>query len=173
MGSKLFTACLILALFAISPILTETFGAGQTAKAALPQVLAAAQKWQGDAVLVSLSTVEAKFDGTADEWKYSFYSPKTQKRFVVTAHGIQVSGREVRLGYSTEPIGEFIDSDTAMTEAKKNGLKGNKPSMGVKFQGTGKSAGHYWIVNGGYQKGDISVFLEAKTGKFFSRNIME
>jgi hypothetical protein len=35
-------------------------GAGQTAKFALPEVMAAAKQWQGDAVLVSLSSTKAQ-----------------------------------------------------------------------------------------------------------------
>ena len=147
--------------------------AGQTAKASLSQVVATARKWQPDAVLVSLSTDKAKSDGTSDDWKYSFYSPASKKRFVATARGTKVDGREVRLGFSTEPMGDFIDSDRAMQEAKKNGLKGNEPSMAVKLQGAGKGAEFLWIVNGGYNKGDVAIFIEAKSGKFVNRSVME
>ncbi|MGE5303704.1 MAG: hypothetical protein ACM3TN_10280 [Alphaproteobacteria bacterium] len=147
--------------------------AGQTAKAALQSVMATARKWQSDAVLVSLSTEKVNGDGMSEEWKYSFYSPASKKRFVATARGTKVDGREVRLGFSTEAMGDFVDSDRAMQEAKKNGLKGHEPSMAVKFQGVGKKAAFYWIVNGGYSKGDVSIFLDAKSGKFVNRSAME
>jgi hypothetical protein len=145
----------------------------QTVKAPLAEVRTAAQKWQADAVLVHLSTVKAKLDGTASEWKYSFYSPATKKRYVVTAAGGKIDGLEVRLGEETKPLGDFIDSDKAMAEAKKAGIKGNEPSMSVGFQGSGKSAGLYWVVTGGFTKGDVSVMLEAATGKLFSRSVMD
>jgi hypothetical protein len=165
----------ILAAFALTLIsIGDTaLAAGQTAKAALTQVIAAGKKWQSDAVLVSLSSDKVGPDGTAAEWKYSFYSPGSNKRCVVTANMSGIRTKEVNLGFSTSPLGEFIDSDKAMQEAKKNGLKGNEPNMAVKFQGTGASAATYWIVNGGLKKGDVSVFLEGQTGKFFSRNVME
>ena len=160
----------VIAGFTVAPVAEA---AGQTAKAALQGVVATARKWQPDAVLVSLSTDKAKSDGTSDEWKYSFYSPASKKRFVATARGTKVDGREVRLGFSTEPMADFIDSNKAMQEAKKNGLKGNEPSMAVKLQGAGKAADFFWIVNGGYNKGDVSIFLEAKSGKFVNRSVME
>ena len=161
---------LVIAEFAVTAVVAA---AGQTAKAALQSVVATARKWQSDAVLVSLSTVKADSDGTSDEWKYSFYSPASKKRFVATARGMKVDGREVRLGFSTEAMGDFVDSDRAMQEAKKNGLKGHEPSMAVKFQGAGKGAAFYWVVNGGYSKGDVSIFLDAKSAKFANRAVVE
>jgi hypothetical protein len=163
-------AAFTLILFSAGSI---ALAAGLTAKASLTQVVAAGKKWQSDAVLVSLSSVKVHPDGSADEWKYSFYSPGTRKRCIVTAGASGIRTKEVNLGYSTEPLGDFIDSDKAMQEAKKNGLKGNDLNMAVKFQGTGRSAAAYWIVNGGFAKGDISIFLEANTGKFSSRAAME
>lgn len=92
---------------------------------------------------------------------------------VVTASGSDIRTKEVSLGFGTEPLGEFIDSDQAMREARKNGLKGSEPGMAVKFQGTGLRAAACWIVNGGLAKGDVSVFLEARTGRFSSRTVIE
>jgi hypothetical protein len=147
--------------------------AGQTARTALNEVLAAGKKWQADAVIVGLSSVTVQPDGTASSWKYSFYSPRTPKRCVVTADASGVRSREVSAGYDTQPLGEFIDSDRAMQEAKKNGLKGKDPNMGVKWQGSGATRATTWIVNGGTAKGDVSVSLDARTGRFIVRNTME
>ena len=166
-------AVVLVAFFAALLVPGPVFCGGQTAKSALPQAIEVARKWQDDAVLVSLSTAKAQSDGTAAEWKYSFYSRKSQKRYVVTATGTQVDGREVRLGYSTEPAGEFIDSDKAMQEAMRNGLRGKTPVMGLKHEGTGKSAAFYWEIAGGYEKGDAVVTLEARTGKFVRRSVVE
>lgn len=155
---------------ALSPLAAV---ADQTARYALPEVVAAAKKWQGDAVLVSLSSTKARIDGTASEWKYSFYSPATQKRCVVTAHGKQAEAREVRLGYDTAPLGEFVDSDQAAQEAQKHGIKGELSSMAVKHWGSGKAAGVYWIVNSAFGKGGATVFVVARTGQFASRAAQE
>ncbi len=146
--------------------------AGQTAKAALPQVLATANKWRSDAILVHLSSTKVQCDGTAPEWKYSFYSPQTQKRCVVTARDGNVTVKKVRIGNYTEPLGEFVDSDTAMEAAKKNGLKGNEPSISVMRPAGARSDGTTWIVTGGFKQGDISISLDAKTGKFTKRTVM-
>jgi hypothetical protein len=146
--------------------------AGQTAKAALPQVLATAKNWQGDAILVHLSSVKVQPDGTAPEWKYSFYSPKTQKRCVVTARGDGVTVKEVRLGNYTEPLGGFVDSDKAMEVAKKNGLKGKEPSMSVVRPAGAKAGSPSWIVTGGWKNGDVSISLDAQTGRFTKRTVM-
>lgn len=147
--------------------------AGQTAKAALPKVLVSAKDWQGDAILVHLSSAKVLPDGTAPEWKYSFYSPKTLKRCVATARGDKVTVKEVRLGNYTEPLGDFIDSDKAMEIAKKNGLKGNEPSMGVMRPAGARPDGTTWIATGGWKMGvDTTISLDAKTGKFTHRTVL-
>ncbi len=105
--------------------------------------------------------------------KYSFYSPATNRRCVVTASASGIRTKEVNLGFSVEPLGDFIDGDKVLQEAVKNGLKGSDLGMAVKFQGTGARAAAFWIVNGGMAKGNVSVLLEAKTGKFSSRAPME
>ncbi len=149
------------------------FATGLTAKTMLTQAVAAGKKWQSDAVLVSLSSVRVQSDGTAEEWKYSFYSPRTGRRCVITASVSGILTKEVHLGHSTEPLGDFIDSDKAMQAAKKNGLRGEDLNMTVKVQGTGSNAAAYWIVNGGFTRVDVSILLVAKTGKFSSRAIMD
>ena len=161
-------------------MLTLTFvslaaqAAGQTARAELSQVLSAAKKWQADAVLVHLSSTKVKLDGTASEWKYSFYAPRAQKRCVVTARDGKVTVREVRLGNLTEPLGEFIDSDKAMAMAKEDGLKGSEPSMSVmRPTGGAKADATTWVIGGGWRTGqDTTVSLEAKTGKFMKRTVV-
>ena len=73
---------------------------------------------------------------------------------------------------STKPIGdEFVDSDKAMELAKKSGLKGENPMMGLNVLGTGSTA--YWTVTGGYTTGDVSVVLEAKTGKLLRSEVIQ
>jgi hypothetical protein len=160
-----------LAFASAAPVSAQA--AGQTAKAPLPKAIASAKAWQPDAILVHLSTVKLQSDGTATEWLYSFYSPKSGKRCVVTARGGSVTLKEVRLGAYTEPLGEFIDSDKAMEAAKKNGLKGSEPFAGVGRPTGGQADSTYWIVTGGWAKGDVTVSLDAKTGKFMHSEVMD
>ncbi len=163
-------AAFTLLLFSAGSI---AFAAGLTAKTMLTQAVSAGKKWQSDAVLVSLSSVRVQSDGAAEEWKYTFYSPRTGRRCVITARASGILTKEVHLGRSTEPLGDFIDSDKAMQEARKNGLRGEDLNMTVKVQGRGSSAAAYWIVNGGVTRVDVSILLVAKTGKFSSRAIMD
>ncbi len=149
------------------------FAAGRTARAALPQAAAAAKGWQADAVLTSVSTLTAGADGTATSWLYSYYSAKVKKWVIVTAAGEKLDSLEVEQGLTGPVSGDFIDSDKAMQIAQQNGLKGNSPSLGLNVFGSGKTASVAWAVNGGFEKGDISVMLDAKTGKFISRTVVD
>ena len=79
----------MLALIAVPPA-----QAASTARAALKEVNAAAQKWQPDAVLTHVSTLGAKADGKANSWLYSVYSAKARKSAIVTARDTKV---EVKL----------------------------------------------------------------------------
>jgi len=144
--------------------------AAPTAKAALVPAAAEATKWQPDATLTSVSTMSVMPDGTAASWMYAFYSPKTKKFLSVTIKGGKSDSLEVQKGL-TDPVGtDFIDSDKAMQEAKANGLRGKTPSMALTFMGNIKQPTTFWTVTGGFASGDVSVILEAKTGKLFSKN---
>ena len=159
-------AGVLLAALAVEP----SGAAGPTAKAALVAAAADAGKWQPDAALTTVSTMSVMPDGTTDTWMYAFYSPKTKKFLTVTVKGGKSESLEVRQG-STDPVGsDFIDSDKAMQEAKANGLKGKTPSMALNFMGNIKQPMAFWTVTGGFASGDVSVILEAKTGKLFMRN---
>lgn len=143
---------------------------GFTAKSSLPTTVSLAKKWVSDAVLSSISSLEVNDDGSAKWWIHSFYSPSTKRHLSITVKPGRVDTTEVRTGF-TKPIGgDFLDSDEAMAEAKKNGLKGNDHSMGVNVLGTGPTV--YWTVTGGFEKGDVSVTLDAKSGKFIRKDII-
>jgi len=147
--------------------------AGQTAKAAMPQVAATAKAWQEDATLVHLSSVSVRADGTAAEWKYSFYAPKSGKRCVITARSGNIALKEgLRVGHYTQPLGEFIDSDKAMQLARKNGLKGGEPSASVGRPAGAQAESTYWLVTGGWKTGDVSISLDAKTGKLSKLTVL-
>lgn len=143
---------------------------GFTAKSALPKTVPLAKKWVSDAVLTSISSLEVNADGSAKWWIHSFYSPSTKRHLSITVKPGAIDTTEVRTGF-TKPIGEdLLDSDKAMAEAKKNGLKGENHSMGVNVLGTGSTV--YWSVTGGFEKGDVSVILDAKSGKFIRKEII-
>jgi hypothetical protein len=152
-----FRSCLILAAYAFASAgPARALAAGLTARGALPEVLAKARAWQGDAALVHLSSTKVNPDGTASEWKYSFYA----------------SASKVRLGSFTEPLGEFVDSDKAMEVARKNGLRGGEPSMSVLRPAGARAEGTRWLVTGGFNAGDTSIGVDAKTGAFLERSVM-
>ncbi|MBI3376921.1 MAG: hypothetical protein HY035_00765 [Nitrospirae bacterium] len=158
--------------FAVGPALS--FAAGATAKAGLVQANAAAQKWQKDAVLVNVSTLQANPDGTAAKWGYMYYSAKAKKSYTVDVKdGKVVETLEVN-PYIKDAVGEFADSDKVMAEAKKNGLKvKGKAAMSLMMMGQAtKSPGVYWSVAGGYEKGDVIVMLDGKTGKFLRKDMV-
>jgi hypothetical protein len=158
------------ALAAAGP--ARALAAGLTARKALPEVLAKAKAWQVDAALVHLSSIKVNPDGTASEWKYSFYAPAGKKRCVVTALPGGVTLREVRLGSFTEPLGEFVDSDRAMEVARKSGLKGGEPSMSVLRPAGAKAEATRWLVTGGFNAGDTSIGVDGKSGAFLERSVM-
>lgn len=164
MKAKRFAGWLLFAVLALALGSVQGFAAGAKARAALEQAMEAAKQWQADAVLTNVSSMTVNPDGTAGTWFYSFYSPKKTKYMNVTASGRQVETLEVMKGL-TDPLAlDFIDSDVAMQEAKKYGIKGESPSMGLTRKG--------WAVNGGFDPGNISVWLNAKTGAFLRKEVI-
>jgi hypothetical protein len=151
------------------------FAAGATAKAAFDKALVAAQQWQKDAVPVSISALSVKEDGTAASWSYIFYSPAHQQGYSVATEDGQVVDRGEVTGYLKQAIGdEFVDSDAALTEAGNNGLAGTSDtamSLVVIGEANG-SAGPCWTVSRGFGAGDVSVVVDARSGKFSFRSPM-
>lgn len=164
-----------LAMFALSFVLgagaMPANAASGAAKAWLAQALQAAQKWQPDAALVSISTLSTNMDGTADKWSFMFHSPKAKKGYTVDVRdGKIVDTLEVR-PHVVDAVGaDFIDSTQAMAGAKKNGLKvAGKPAMSLMVMGQAtRQSGANWTVTG-FKTGDVSVILDAKSGKFVTR----
>jgi nucleoside 2-deoxyribosyltransferase len=149
--------------------------AGQTAKAGLAQANAEAQKWRKDAVLVNVSTLQTDSDGTAAKWGYMYYSTKGKMGYSVDVKGGKIAGTMEVNPHIKDAVGaEFVDSDKAMSEAKKNGLtlKG-KAAMSLIVMGQAtKKPWVSWSIVGGYEKGDVSVLVDGKTGKFSSKQTM-
>lgn len=152
-------------------ILTPAAFGAETAKAALKQVMAAGQKWQADAILTHVSTLEAKADGKARAWLYQFYSPKSKKSAIVTALGTKVEIEPDVRTTSVDPIGNFIDSDKALEAARKHGLKADK-SIGMGITLMGKATAKPRVLWSVTVMGDtiLTWSLDAKDGSLVNKN---
>jgi hypothetical protein len=153
-------------LMAGSLCISIAHAADTTAKAGLHKAVDAAQKWQRDAALTNVSTWQANPDGTAPKWSYMFHSPKAKMAYSVDVKGDKVvQTMEVR-PHITDPVGDFVDSDKAMQEAKKNGIKG-KPAMSLIVMGQAtKNPGVFWSVVSSGASSMLSVVIEGRSGKF-------
>jgi len=152
-----------------------TFAADTTVKVGLSQAQESAMKWKTDAVLVQLSTLTGSVNGTADKWSYMFHSPKAKQGYRVDVkQGIVDRALEVSSSF-IDPIDVgFVDSDAAVAEAKKKGLKMNGRTMmtlQVMLKGT-KNQGAYWNIVGNLAEGK-SMIIDAKTGKFLRYQVLE
>lgn len=145
--------------------------ADSTAKAALKEVKAAGQKWQGDAILTHVSTLEAKADGTARSWLYTFYSPKTKKSAIVTARDTKVEIEPDVRTTSVDPIGDFMDSDKVLDVARKHGLTAVK-SIGLGLTLMGKATAKPRMLWSITVMGDkiLTWSLDAKDGSLINKN---
>lgn len=160
-----------LVLFAfVSAFASPVLATGKTARALLPLATAEAKKWQPDAALVYLETKTAEPDGTVavksfpGTWVFIFMSPKTKKQVGVMVDG---KGKVTRMDtafYKNDVVGEFtVDSDKAMSEAIKNGLKTNNFGMSMSLE---KNAGRVE-----WQMLDKTHFyyIDANSGRFLKK----
>lgn len=160
-------------MLSVAFVFPATENSENTAKTSFAQAVKTARSWKNDAEPVQISGPSVNENGVAEEWIYSFYSSQAKSWYNVSIRGDKVEGTEVGFGRKDLLSEPFIDSNKAMEIAKANGLKGALPSMALSvYQFGGKPAG-YWLVTGGYETGDVSIFLEAKSGKFYRRNVIE
>jgi hypothetical protein len=158
----------LLVLFAfVSAFASPVMAAGKTAKSLLPLATAEAKKWQPDAALIYLETKTAEPDGTVavkpfpGTWVFIFISPKTKNKVGIMVDG---KGNLTRMDagfYKNDVVGEFAaDSDKAMTEAIKNGLRTNDYGMSMSLE---KNAGRVE-----WQMLDKTHFyyIDANSGRF-------
>ena len=151
----------------ISVFASPARAAGKTAKELLPSATAEARKWQPDAALVYLETKTAGPDGTiavsafSGTWLFIFVSPKTKNKVAVMVDGNGESTRMDTAFYKNDLLGEFtVDSNKAMTEAIKNGLKTHDVGMSMSLQ---KNAGRAeWRL---LDKTHF-YYIDANSGKF-------
>lgn len=160
-----------LAALAAAPAIAAT-----TAREAIKDATAAAQKWQGDAVLTHLSTLQGRGDGKGDAWLYTFYSPAAKKSAIVTARDKKIEVDADVRNTSVNPLApEFIDSDKAVQAAVKAGLKIDKSAKGVMLsvfvgnQAVGKPQ-MFWSVGTMTGAGVSTVLLDGRDGAFIRRD---
>ena len=154
---------LIAAALLLSP--APGYTAGNTARAALNDATETAKKWRPDAILTSISASAVDADGKGSSWLYGFYSPKAGNYLIVTAKGRSLDTLELGSGQKEAVPAEFLDSDQAMAEAAKAGLKSE--TMRMRLSRT------EWLVNGGDQKGALSVWLNPRTGRLIKRQAVQ
>jgi hypothetical protein len=163
------TAALLLCVLLLAGAIavSEAHAAGATAKGGLKVAVDAAQKWQADAVLTGVSAMQVGADGKAAKWDYMFYSPKAKKAYSVVVKNNKVAGTLEVNPHIKDGVGEFVDSDKAIEESKKNGLKGKPDVMSLIVMGQAtKNPACYWSIVS--QSGSVlfSFVIDGKSGKF-------
>jgi hypothetical protein len=154
-------------LLAGSIAVSDAHAAGATAKSGLKVAVAAAQKWQADATLTGISTWQAGADGTAAKWNYMFFSPKTGKAYSVDVKNNKVVETMEVNPHIKDGVGEFVDSDKAIQESKKNGLKGKPDVMSLIVMGQAtKNPAAYWSIVSQSGSVMVSYVIDGKSGKF-------
>ncbi|MDH5739913.1 MAG: hypothetical protein OEY77_06265 [Nitrospira sp.] len=172
MRSKQLSRYTVFALFIIACSQAPTIAAaGGTAKAGLAQAQEAAHKWKPDATLVQVITLSGNVDGTAGKWTYVFHSPEAKRGYqVAVSNGKIVQELGVSVSF-TDPVDlEFVDSAQAVAEAKHNELvvKGDLMMMLLVELKNTKNEGTYWNILGD-MNAEMSLLINAKTGKFFRK----
>ena len=161
-SSRLAEFLTVLALLLVPSVL---FAAGNPARAALDDATDAAKHWQPDAILTSVSSNTVDIDGKGASWFYSFYSRKANSYLAVTAKGRSIDTMQLGTGQSDSVPADFLDSDKAMAEAVKVGLKGETMRMQLTRA--------QWVINSGDQKGALSVWLNPRTGKVIKKQAVQ
>lgn len=144
---------LLAAIFALA-IAGSAAAAGGTAKARLAEARALAAKWQPDAVLVTVSALQAKDDGTAapglSGWIYQFHSPKANRWISVYAGKKGLERDDLPVGLKTPLPQDFVDSDKALDAARKGGFKKSGDTLLALLFVADPSvkAGIYWCATG-------------------------
>jgi uncharacterized protein YpmB len=152
---------LLLVLFIALPV--SAMAAGKTAMGALPNAEAEAKAWQPDAALVNITTDSATPDGTG-VWAYTFLSPKTKEKITVMVDADGKASRFDSYYYKNDLIGDFtIDSDEAMAEAVKNGLKTSDFGMSMDLEENEGQAEWRMLDDKNF------YYIDAKSGKLLRK----
>lgn len=155
--------------------------AGNTAKSRLAEARALAAKWQADAVLVTVSALQAKDDGTAapglSGWIYQFHSPKANKWISVYTGKKGLERDDLPVGMKTPLPQDFVDSDKALDAARKGGFKKSGDTLlALHFVADPTlKAGVYWCATGEQDLISAPVVsvrswcVDPKSGSFVAR----
>ena len=135
---------------------------GITAKGGLAAAQAEAAKWQPDAVLVYLESKTALPDGRAYSWLYGFDSPKTKQQAGVLVNDKGKASLWAAGTLYKKPLGVFIDSDRAIAEAIKNGLKTHDFGMTVSLQKSDRAEWQFLDKESFY-------YVDGGTGQFLRK----
>jgi hypothetical protein len=154
-------------------------GKPTTAKVLLAEARQAAARWQADAILVSVTTLQANDDGTAPAnvlgWTYTFHSKKAGRW--VAFHGGPKGLEQVDLpsGFTQSLPAEFVDSDRVLAEVRKNGFSRSGETMVtlVPQSDPNIASGVYWCVAGrkelSAELGMRGYCVDPATGKFVAK----
>jgi hypothetical protein len=155
--------------------------AGNTAKSRLAEARTLAAKWQADAVLVTVSALQAKDDGTAapglSGWIYQFHSPKANKWISVYTGKKGLERDDLPVGLKTPLPQDFVDSDKALDAARKGGFKKSGDTLlALHFVADPSvKAGVYWCATGEKDLTTAPVVsvrswcVDPKSGQFVAR----
>lgn len=149
---------------------------GPTAREALPRASAEAHKWQADAVLFQVGALEVGRDGRltsgfASQWQYYLYSAKARKTYTVLVAG-DVTGYEGGPRF-TQALGEFVDSDRALSEARKNAFAPKGKISIILAYIFARPLGRQAFVWYAFDNADpkyTQYYVDAKPGAFVGRN---
>ena len=132
------------------------------AKTKVSEAMAAAKKWKADAILIQIAGRNISDDGTYVLWDYGFYSPAAKNCLVVNVATTTTQQESGGAMCESSELTEFMDSDQAMSIARKNGI--TKPRASMVASASGRGA--IWTVmdEGGMKPGNVMLDIDAKTG---------
>jgi hypothetical protein len=104
----------------------SAIAAGPTAREALAKAKPSARAWQADAILHQITSTELSADGTltgeaTSLWHFHFFSPSAKSSYTVIV-GPTVVGVPGRVGLARPIDEDFVDSNRAAAEAKRDGF---------------------------------------------------
>lgn len=154
-------------------------GVPGTARARLTEARSAAAQWQKDAVLVSVTALQAAGDGTAPPnvagWVYTFHSrnAKAWAGFHAAPEGLERV--DVPAGFTQPLPGQFVDSDRVMSEVRKHGFKESGATLLTLTPQRDENLkpGVYWCAAGAEdlsaERGMRAYCVDPASGRFVAR----
>lgn len=171
--------CLLSSLLAIGVVGGAATGSPVTAKALLAEARQAAARWQPDAVLVSLSALQANDDGTAPPnllgWTYTFHSKLAGKWVAFHAGQKGLERTELPSGFTQPVPPDFVDSDRVLAEVRRNGFSKDGDTLVTLLLQADPNlrTGVYWCVAGqkevSVERGVRGFCVDPATGKFVAK----